>query len=124
MSTDSSTFIRYRKQVHICRVKSTPVTELKRCGEALIDISESLADLFSSNDETNPADLPKAETPEPTEKPISLETVRTVLAEKSRAGYTAKVRELLEKHGAGKLSEIDSSKYPALLAEAEVLGNG
>ncbi|HBT65522.1 MAG TPA: DNA ligase, partial [Ruminococcaceae bacterium] len=33
-------------------------------------------------------------------------------------------RELLEKHGANKLSEIDPSEYPALLAEAEVLGNG
>ena len=104
---------------------SIAVTELKRCGEALIGISESLADLFSSTDETKPDDLPKAETPEPAaEKPISLEAVRAVLAEKSRAGYTAKVRELLEKHGAGKLSEIDPSEYPALLAEAEVMGNG
>ncbi len=58
------------------------------------------------------------------EKPITLETVRAVLAEKSRAGHTAEVRTLLEKHGAAKLSEIGSAEYPALLAEAEVLGNG
>lgn len=103
---------------------SLAVTELKRCGEALIGISESLADLFSSNDEPKPVDPPKVETPAPEEKPITLEAVRAVLAEKSRSGHTTEVRELLEKHGAGKLSEINPSEYPALLAEAEVLGNG
>jgi len=60
----------------------------------------------------------------PSPKPLTLEQVRAVLAEKSRAGHTAKVRELLEKHGASKLSEIDPKEYAALLAEAEVLGNG
>lgn len=55
------------------------------------------------------------------EKPLTLEEVRAVLAEKSRAGHTEEVRELLKKHGADKLSEIDPAKYPALLADAEVL---
>ncbi len=58
---------------------------------------------------------------EPEEKPLTLEEVRAVLAEKSRAGHTAEVKELLNKHGADKLSEIDPSEYPALLADAEVL---
>lgn len=61
---------------------------------------------------------PKAE---PEEKPLTLEEVRAVLAEKSRAGHTAEVKEMLNKHGADKLSEIDPAEYPALLAEAEVL---
>ena len=100
------------------------VTELKRCGEALIGISESLAELFSSDGDAHTADQPKAEVPTPDEKPITLEVVRAVLAEKSRSGHTAEVRALLEKHGAAKLSEIDPVEYPALLAEAEVLGNG
>ena len=100
------------------------VSELKRCGKALIGISESLAALFSGNEEAQAADQPKAENPKPVEKPITLEAVRAILAEKSRAGHTAKVRELLEKHGAAKLSEIDPLEYPALLAEAEVLENG
>ncbi len=55
------------------------------------------------------------------EKPLTLEEVRAVLAEKSRAGHTAEVRELLNRHGADKLSEIDPAEYAALLAEAEVL---
>lgn len=100
------------------------VTELKRCGETLIGISESLADLFGGNGGIDIADQPKAEVSAPVEKPLTLEAVRAVLAEKSRTGHTARVRELLEKHGAKKLSEIDPSEYPALLAEAEVLGNG
>ena len=58
---------------------------------------------------------------EPEEKPLTLEEVRAVLAEKSRAGHTAEVKELLNKHGADKLSEIDPSEYPALLTDAEVL---
>ena len=58
---------------------------------------------------------------EPEEKPLTLEEVRAVLAEKSRAGHTAEVKELLNKHGADKLSEIDPAEYAALLAEAEVL---
>ena len=58
---------------------------------------------------------------EPEEKPLTLEEVRTVLAEKSRSGHTDEVRGLLNKHGADKLSEIDPAEYAALLAEAEVL---
>jgi len=103
---------------------SLAVTELKRCGEALIGISDSLAGLFSNNEDSPSADRQFADTPASKENPITLEAVRAVLAEKSRAGHTAEVRELLEKHGAGKLSEIDPSEYPALLSEAEVLGNG
>ena len=63
----------------------------------------------------------KAAKQEPEEKPLTLEEVRAVLAEKSRSGHTEEVRELLAKHGADKLSEIDPAKYAALLAEAEVL---
>ena len=54
---------------------SLAVTELKRCGEALISISESLADLFSGNDDDQTADQPKVEAPAPEEKPITLEAV-------------------------------------------------
>ena len=103
---------------------SLAVTELKRCGEALISISESLADLFGGNGGIEMTAQPNPEVSAPVEKPVTLEAVRAVLAEKSRVGYTAEVRALLEKHGAAKLSEIDSAEYPTLLAEAEVLGNG
>ena len=64
---------------------------------------------------------PPAKAPAPDAKPLTLEEVRAVLAEKSRAGHTAEVRALLLKHGADKLSEVDPAEYPALLADVEVL---
>lgn len=94
------------------------VKELNQCGETLIGISQSLSSMFSSSDEPTPAKSA------PEKKAITLEEVRAVLAEKSRDGHTSKIRELLQKYGADKLSEINGSDYPALLAEAEVLGNG
>lgn len=63
----------------------------------------------------------------PTQEPqpqLKLEDVRAVLAQKSRAGHTAQVRELLAKYGADRLSAVDPANYPALLADAEALGNG
>ncbi|MEA4898697.1 MAG: hypothetical protein VB067_03045 [Christensenellaceae bacterium] len=53
--------------------------------------------------------------------PPSLEEVRAFLAEKSRAGHTAAIREILLKHGSNKLSEVDPADYAAVLAEAKVL---
>jgi hypothetical protein len=99
------------------------ITELRKVAQAMNLIADSLTALFSGNGGTTESPVPKAETkPEP--KPIKLETVRAALAEKSRAGHTAEVRELLQKHGAAKLSEIDPSHYADLLKEAEGLGNG
>jgi len=62
----------------------------------------------------------KDEVPTPA-KVIMLEEVRSILAEKSMAGFTEEVRGLLEKHGAPKLSQINPANYAALLADAEVL---
>ena len=103
---------------------SEVVNELRRCGETLIDISDSIADLFSSSESAVVPDEPQGPIPAGPEKAITLEEVRSVLSEKSRDGYTAEVRSLLLKHGAEKLSEINPSVYPMLLSEAEVLGNG
>jgi len=111
------------------------LAELRRCGEILIGISDSLTEMFSAADEPvkeEPVDKPvkeKAKKAEKSEKPVSkkeikLSDVRAVLAEKSRAGFTKEVKELLIRHGADKLSGIDASEYEALLAEVEVLGNG
>lgn len=104
--------------------------ELKKCGEALIGISEGLADMCSGTaEEKLPAKkaAPKkktAEEPKPEEeKPLTLEDVRAVCADKSRKGFTAEVKAILTKHGADKLSEVDPAEYKALLAEVEVLGN-
>lgn len=77
----------------------------------------------SDKEQDVPEQAPVAETPETkTEKPsVSLEKVRAVLADKSRAGKTAEVRALLIKFGAEKLSAIEPDQYPALLQAAEKL---
>lgn len=59
--------------------------------------------------------------PESEGKKLTLEEVRPILAEKSRAGHTEAIRELIKKHGAPNLSGIDPAEYPALLAEVEAL---
>lgn len=67
-------------------------------------------------------ELPKEEEEvKQNEKTYEIEDVRKILADKSRLGHTAKIRELLEKYGAKKLSEIDPSKYKDLVADVEKL---
>ena len=55
------------------------------------------------------------------EEQLTYTNLRKLLAEKSRAGHTAKIKELLIAHGAEKLSEIDPKEYATLAREAEVL---
>jgi hypothetical protein len=92
------------------------IEDLRNAAAAIKKSANWLAEQFSGNDPA-PATVPA-------ELVLTLEQVRAVLADKSRAGHTAAVRTLLQKHGADKLSEIDPTCYKALLDDAEVLGNG
>ena len=96
---------------------SMAIDELHRCGEALINLAETLKGLFDSTDEAS------ASEPEPTHetKPITLAEVRAVLAQKSVDGHTAEIQALIRKYGVDKLSQVDSSHYANLMAEAEAL---
>ena len=100
------------------------IDELKRCGETLVSLSASLTGLLTTTSSASPTTPPETERPLPESKPIELETVRAALAEKSRAGYTAEVRALLNTYGAARLSDVMPTDYPALLAAAEGLGHG
>lgn len=55
------------------------------------------------------------------EPQISIEVVRSVLAEKSKEGKTREVKSLLMKYDAGKLSGVNPEDYASLLSEAEAL---
>ena len=93
---------------------SAAVAELRKCGKAIIGVSEALNELFSSSGEAE----------EPIQKsaqPITLEEVRAVLAEKSVAGHRAEVQALIRECGVDKLSEVDPGRVPELKARAEVL---
>lgn len=93
---------------------------------SLADSLQAVADAMLENEPVEVASQAvSAEEPivENLEEPagIKLEDVRAVLADKSRMGHTAAVRDLLAQYGASKLSEIDPGKYPALLKDAEML---
>lgn len=90
------------------------VAELRKCGEALICVSDTLRELFSSDSEQ-----PKTEVPKPVEKVLTIEDVRPILAKKSLEGHD--IQALIHKYGAKKLSEVDPAHYADLLREAEVL---
>ena len=50
-----------------------------------------------------------------------MEQIRAVLAKKSQEGLTMQVKALLQKFGADKISDVDTSRYTELLEAAEAL---
>lgn len=88
--------------------------EVKEDAENLASSVGSLLAALESNEE-------KEEVKDEDNKSYKLEEVRKVLADKSRLGFNGAIKNLLEKHGAKKLSEIDPSKYKDLLADVEKL---
>ena len=96
------------------------IEELRNAATAINDAANWLTQQFSSDDKQQAKNI--AARPEKKTKPaLTLEAVRAVLADKSRAGHTAEIRELLKKYGASKLSLVDPKHYEALLRQAEVL---
>lgn len=108
---------------------SAELDELRKCGEILIGISDTLRELFSTIEwEKQTKELKKKENvtekiQKPKKKVLSFIDVRSILSDKACNGYTADVKALLLKYGADKLSDINPKDYEALLIEAEVIGN-
>jgi hypothetical protein len=110
------------------------LAELRHCGEVLIGISDTLTEMFSAtvaSDEKKTSDTGTRAAKQKTKvaekadkKELKFSDVRAVLADKSRAGFTKEVKALLAKYGAENLSGVKPEDYEALVAEAEVLGNG
>lgn len=96
------------------------IKELRDIASSINSIANWLTEAFSGNGEAEPETTTEPVKAEPA---LTLEAVRAILANKSRDGFTAQIRELLQKYGASKLSEVDPAKYKALVADAEVLGN-
>ena len=120
------------------------IGELRAAAQSLTAVADSLTALISGgaapavrhmqsgNDQmpdanpinTEDANVNASKSVAPKSKPVTLAQVRAVLAEKSRCGHTAQVRELLQKHGATKLSAIEPAKFESLLCEAAAIGCG
>lgn len=81
------------------------VEELRSIASSINALADRLTDLPGSA--------------EPEERPLTLEEVRAVLAEKSRMGFTSAVRNLLDEFGADRLSAVDPKHYAELLSRAE-----
>ena len=122
------------------------IGELRTAAQSLAAVADSLTVLFGAsavpagmlaqggkgNDQMTNAEpihiadgkVKTTQSAEPKPKPVTLAQVRAVLAEKSRCGHTAQVRELLERHGAAKLSAINPTEFETLLSEAATIGRG
>jgi len=93
------------------------IEDLRKCATTISIVADYLTE-FLSNEVTS------QQTKTPAEPTLTLEAVRAVLAEKSRNGYTAQIRSLLQKYGVSKLSQIDPANYKALLEDVGGLNDG
>ena len=122
------------------------IGELRTAAQSLAAVADSLTALFGANavpagmlaqggegndqkanaEPVNIEDgkVKTVQSAQPKPKPVTLAQVRAILAEKSRCGHTAQVRELLQKHGAAKLSAINPTEFETLLSEAAAIGRG
>lgn len=87
--------------------------------EDLRQLAASIESLAKSMQSGEKAPVEKEKTPK--SEPITIEKVRAVLAEKSQSGKQPKVKALIIKYGANKLTDLDPSCYEELLKEAEAL---
>ncbi|MPM73880.1 hypothetical protein SDC9_120865 [bioreactor metagenome] len=90
------------------------IEDLRSAAAAINEAANWLEEQFSG-------DEPVPEETVSSEPVLTLEAVRAVLADKSRAGFTAQIRSLLQKYGADRLSGVDTENYKALLADVEDL---
>ena len=92
---------------------------------SLADSIQAICDVMTEGDSAPNTEATTEQEPvKVPDIPIPLEKVRMVLAEKSQLGYTAEVRDLIQKYGADKLSAVDKAYYSDILKDAEGLGNG
>ena len=83
--------------------------------EILRAIAKNLSELADVlQEEVGKVEPAKKEPPK-----VKLEEVRSVLTALSAEGKTAQVRNLIEKYGATKLSEVDPVHYAGLMEDAK-----
>lgn len=88
--------------------------------QGILEEAKNIRTMFSAAKEPQMIEAEIVE-PEPV-KTYTLAEVRAALAEKSAAGHRNEIRNILIRHGAEKLTEVDPAEYPAIMAEAEAIG--
>ena len=99
------------------------ISDLRTAATTINDVADTLAGMFSSNEAAEPT---AAEAPVEEKQPLTLDEVSNTLMGISRISraHSQKLRDLIRKYGAHKLSEVSPEHYEAILAEAEVIKNG
>lgn len=101
--------------------------DLSCLAASIAEIAEEIKSLYAIDhhiDEVNDDPEPQAQkaTPEPTKPQApTLEEVRGLLADKASSGFREAVQSLIKKHGANRLSDIDSAEYAVLITEVRAL---
>ena len=99
------------------------IRDLQTAASTINDVADSLSKMLGGN-EANPS-APATEVKSANKQDITFDRVSTTLMAISRMSKThsQKLRTLIQKYGASKLSEIAPEHYEAILAEAEVIRN-
>lgn len=90
--------------------------EMITAGQKMIDAANELKGIFS--------DTESSENVNPEVKTYTFQEVRGIMASLAGKGKKAEAKALLTKYGATRLSDVNESEYPALVADAEVIANG
>ena len=99
------------------------ISDLRSAAATINEVANTLAEMFSSNEAAEPT---TAEAPVEEKQQLTLDEVSNTLMGISRISraHSQKLRDLIRKYGANKLSEVAPEHYEAILAEAEVIRNG
>lgn len=93
---------------------SQTIDDLRKAAAVIADAADWLAEQFGGSNTAKAKSKPV--------KPVTLEEIRAALAEKSRDGYRADVKALLQSYGAEKLSGVQPERYKNLLEDARKIG--
>ena len=101
--------------------------EIIEHGEAVLEAAKEMKAMFSEEPaalhEKAEEKTPKTAAKKEPAKELSFTDLRARLADKSRAGFTADIKEILRNHGADKLSDISPADYEGVLKEVEALSH-
>ena len=87
--------------------------------KVLVAVAEQAEGIPAKKAVNIPAKKEDKKTESKEETTVTIEQVRTVLADKSQAGLTAEVKSLLEFFGANKLSAVKPEDYAAVYVAAK-----
>ena len=93
------------------------IEELRTAANALISVADSLAQMYSTPEETEAELLQER-------KPLKLEDVRDILRVKCEMGFAADIKQMILDLGAKSLKDVNPSDYEPLVRAVQALGTG